>query len=63
MWNARFPLLNRIGHDFQMSPISPVEVDTVIENLKDNGNKPNNIVTSVLINSIHILTPFFLPFD
>ena len=57
--NAASYLCNRIGHDFQMSPISPVEVDTVIENLKDNGNKPNNIATSVLLNSKHILTPIF----
>ena len=42
-----------------MSPISPVEVDTVIENLKDNGNNPNIISTSVLINSKNILTPIF----
>ena len=39
--------------------MSPVEVDTVIENLKDNGNNPNNIATSVLLNSKHILTPIF----
>ena len=42
-----------------MTPISPVEVDIVIKNLKDNGNKPNNIATSVLLNSKHILTPIF----
>ena len=57
--NATSYLGNRISHNFQISPISPVEVDTVIDNLKDNGNNPNNIATSVLINSKHILTPIF----
>ena len=55
--NATSYLGYRISHNFQISPISPVEVDTVIENLKDNGNNPNNIATSVLLNSKHILTP------
>ena len=38
-------------------PISPNEVDTVIMNLKDNGNKVNTIATSVLVESKHIITP------
>ena len=38
-------------------PISPNEVDTVIMNLKDNGNKVNTIATSVLVDSKHIITP------
>ena len=42
-----------------MSPISPVEVESVIENLKDNGNNPNSFATSVLLNSKHVLTPIF----
>ena len=50
---------NRINHTFQMSPISPIEVESVIENLKDNGNNPNCFATSVLLDSKHILTPIF----
>ena len=50
-------LTNRIGHDFQMSPIYPAEVDNIIDELKSNGNNPNSIATSVLVNSKHILTP------
>ena len=57
--NASSYLGSRSGQFFQMSPISPIEVETVIENLKDNGNNPNNIATSVLSNSKHILSPIF----
>ena len=52
-------LRNKANHTFQMSPISPVEVESVIENLKDNGNNPNSFATSVLLNSKHVLTPIF----
>ena len=57
--NASSYLGSRSGQFFQMSPISPIDVETVIENLKDNGNNPNNIATSVLLNSKHILSPIF----
>ena len=40
-----------------MSPISPNEVISVIDDLKDNGNKVNNISTTVLVESKHILAP------
>ena len=55
--NATSYLGHRTDHTFQMSPISPIEVDSVIDNLKDNGNNPHSIATSVLLNSKHILTP------
>ena len=57
--NATSYLGHRTDHTFQMSPISPIEVDSVIDNLKDNGNNPHSIATSVLLNSKHILTPIF----
>ena len=57
--NATSYLGNRTGLTFHLSPISPIEVDSVIDNLKDNGNNSNSIATSVLLNSKHILTPIF----
>ena len=50
-------LQNRITHDFTMSPISPNEVISIIDDLKDNGNKINTIATTVLVESKHILAP------
>ena len=50
-------LTNRIEHNFQISPISPIEIDTVIDELKHNGKNPNTICTSVLVNSKGILNP------
>ena len=50
-------LHNRITDDFAMSPICPYEVITVIDDLKDNGNKVNTIATTALVESKHILVP------
>ena len=57
--NNRFKsyLTNRVVKDFQMTPITPIEVDSIIAGLKNNGNNPNLISTSVLKNSKDILTP------
>ena len=43
-------------HTFFIAPIDPNEVNTVIMNLKDNGNKVSTIATSVLVDSKHIIT-------
>ena len=40
-----------------MTPICPIEVNTVIDDLKNNGNKVNTISTTVLVESKHIITP------
>ena len=40
-----------------MTPICPNEVNTVIEDLKNNGNKVNTISSTVLVESKHIITP------
>ena len=40
-----------------MTPISPNEVISIIDDLKDNGNKVNTIATTVLVESKHILAP------
>ena len=50
-------LTNRMELDFQMSPISPIEVDTIIDEMKNNGKNPNTISTTVLVNSKHIINP------
>ena len=50
-------LQDRIQHTFFLAPICPNEVNTVIDGLKDNGNKVNTIATSVLVESKHIITP------
>ena len=50
-------LRNRMELDFQMSPISPIEVDTIIDEMKNNGKNPNTISTTVLVNSKHIINP------
>ena len=55
--NAASYLQNSINTTFTISPICPIEVDTIIDNLKDNGNKVNTISTSVLVESKHIITP------
>ena len=55
--NAASYLQNRINKNFTISPICPIEVNTIIDNLKDNGNKVNTICTSVLVESKHIITP------
>ena len=56
--DAKSYLNNRVyQHTFFLAPIEPNEVDTVIMNLKDNGNKVNTIATSVLVDSKHIVTP------
>ena len=55
--NASASLINRIENDFQISPICPIEVETVIDELKDNGKTPNSICTSVLVNSKQIIIP------
>ena len=55
--NAASYLQNRINKNFTISPICPIEVNTIIDNLKDNGNKVNTISTSVLVESKHIITP------
>ena len=50
-------LKNRIDNTFTISPISPIEVDTVIDDLKSNDHNVNKIATTVLSESKHILTP------
>ena len=55
--NAASYLQNRIDKTFKMTPICPIEVSTIIDNLKDNGNNVNIIATSVLVESKHIITP------
>ena len=46
-----------VQHTFFIAPIDQKEVNTVITDLKDNGNKVNTIATSVLVESKHIITP------
>ena len=48
---------NSVQHTFFIAPIDQKEVNTVIRDLKDNGNKVNTIATSVLVESKHIITP------
>ena len=55
--NAESYLENRVQHTFFLAPITSNEVNLVINNLKDNGNKVNTIATSVLVESKHIITP------
>merc|ERR1739842_6383 len=55
--NAASNLTNRNDHTLILTPISPIEVNTIIDDLKDNGNKVNTIATSVLVESKHIVTP------
>ena len=55
--NAASYLTNRNDHTLILTPISPIEVNTIIDDLKDNGNKVNTIATSVLVESKHIVTP------
>ncbi|CAL4106451.1 unnamed protein product, partial [Meganyctiphanes norvegica] len=50
-------LQDRIQHNFIISPISPIEVNSIIDELKNNGNTANSIATTVLEESKHILTP------
>merc|ERR1712120_51872 len=50
-------LQDRITQNFTMTPICPIEVNTVIDDLKNNGNKVNTISTTVLVESKHIITP------
>ncbi|CAL4158822.1 unnamed protein product, partial [Meganyctiphanes norvegica] len=50
-------LQNRVHHTFLLNPISPYEVSSVIDDLKDNGNTVNAIATSVLVHSKHIISP------
>merc|ERR1712121_453005 len=50
-------LHDRIIQDFTMTPICPNEVISVIDDLKDNGNKVNTIATCVLVESKHIIAP------
>ena len=40
-----------------MTPICPNEVSTVIDDLKNNGNKVNTISTAALVESKHIIVP------
>ena len=42
-------LTNRNDHTLILTPIISIEVNTIIDDLKDNGNKVNTIVTSVLV--------------
>ena len=55
--NASSYLPNRIDHTLILTPICPNEVISVIDDLKDNGNKVNTIATSVLVESKHIIAP------
>ena len=48
---------HRIHKTFVLSPISPIEVNNVIDNLKSNDLNVNSIATSVLDKSKHIITP------
>jgi len=50
-------LQDRITQNFTMAPICPIAVNTVIDDLKNNGNKVNTISTTVLVESKHIITP------
>ena len=50
-------LQERVTQNFTMTPICPNEVNTVIEDLKNNGNKVNTISSTVLVESKHIITP------
>ena len=55
--NTTSYLKNRINHNFQMTPISPIEVNTVIDDLKKKCNNANSIASTVLVDSKHIITP------
>ena len=56
-YDAASYLHDRTTQDFTMTPICPNEVITVIDDLKDNGNKVNTIATCVLVESKHIIAP------
>ena len=50
-------LKNRIHKTFVLSPTSPIEVDTIIDDLKSNDHNVNSISTTVLDKSKHMVTP------
>ena len=56
-YTAESFLQNRIQNNFVISPISPIEVNSIIDDLKNNGNTVNSIATHVLEESKHIITP------
>ena len=55
--NADHYLKNRVNQSFRAYQIEPREVNSIIDDLKDNGNKVNCIATSALVGSKHIITP------
>ena len=50
-------LNDRVQQSFFMSPITPEEINLIIADLNDNGNKVNSVATSVLESCKHIISP------
>ena len=50
-------LQDRVKQSFCVYQVDPNEINTIIDDLKDNGNKVNSIATSALVGSKHIISP------
>ena len=50
-------LRNKVQQSFFITPINYKEVDDVIDDLKENGNNPHSIATTVLQSCKHIIIP------
>ena len=50
-------LKNRVKQSFRAYKTDPKEINSIIDDLKDNGNKVNLIATSALAGSKHIISP------
>ena len=48
---------DRMKQSFRVYQTYPSEVNSIIDDLKDNGNKVNSIATSALVGSKHIISP------
>ena len=55
--NASSYLSDRVKQSFFMSPITPEEINLIIADLNDNGNKVHSIAISVLESCKHIISP------
>ena len=50
-------LSNRVQQSFFLTPITTNEVSSVIDDLKNKGNKVNSVATSVLVDCKHLISP------
>ena len=55
--NPESYLKNKAQQSFFMTPINYKEVEDVIDDLKENGNNPHTIASSVLKSCKHIIIP------